>query len=430
MSAETEPARAAADLLRGRSTVTIMTAMSPQEPHSAIRKLLAEARRFDIEVTLLTACIDGSLAYLTDEDVISIRERRLHLVTLAGGVPRALGALADSIPQSLWNIDRMLQDGTIACDIYVVRATATPEGGIDVGAAVAFTPTMLAQPAVQTIVELDATGPHGLCDDNLDWSRCLVWASDELHGDEAASPEPAARAGSAADPAQVRIAEHVAQLVPEDATVQLGIGSLADAIATALRTGPSAGIHCGSVPGGVLMRIRQGEFARATDHADAGLQIATSLAETPARSGHRVPDSVRLRPIGYTHDPEVLAGIPVLWAINSALSIDVRGQVNSEWISGARVASAGGLRDFTAGAQRSSGGGSVVALPSRTRSGHSRILAMLEAPAAVSAGGHEVGYLVTEYGVATLHGRTQAQRAESIIAIAHPDDRDALSRGV
>jgi acetyl-CoA hydrolase len=135
---------------------------------------------------------------------------------------------------------------------------------------------------------------------------------------------------------------------------------------------------------------------------------------------------VQFRSTSYTHDPEVLARIDRFVAINSALEVDLSGQINAEVANGSYVGAVGGALDFLRGARRAQGGLPVVALPSTAGKGASRIVATLSGP--VSTPRSDAGVIVTEYGVADLRGLTLKQRRERLLAIAHPDYRAALER--
>jgi acyl-CoA hydrolase len=139
---------------------------------------------------------------------------------------------------------------------------------------------------------------------------------------------------------------------------------------------------------------------------------------------------VLLLPLSQTHAPQILAAIPRFWAVNSAFEIDLTGQVNAEYVNGVRIAGAGGQADFFRGAHGGTQGRSVLALPARTTKGKPRIVPRLGPPGLSATPPAEVDYVVTEHGAAELQGRTARERALALIAVAHPDDRAALTQAL
>jgi len=208
------------------------------------------------------------------------------------------------------------------------------------------------------------------------------------------------------------IAGHIAGLVPDGATIQLGIGSMPSAVARRLIGHHDLGVHSGMISDAVAELI------------EAGVLMGSQPLLRLAAAG----DSISLRDTRYTHDPAVLAAQHQLVAINSAIEVDLTGQANAETAGGRWVGGVGGAVDFARGAARSVGGIPVIALPSTavSRAGAiSRIVGRLSGPATL--GRADAGVIVTEYGVADLRGLTLGQRRERMLAIAHPDHRRALA---
>jgi acyl-CoA hydrolase len=137
---------------------------------------------------------------------------------------------------------------------------------------------------------------------------------------------------------------------------------------------------------------------------------------------------LRVEPVSHTHDHAVLRGLPAFTAVNSAVEVDLTGQVGAEVAGGVYVGTVGGQVDFVRGALASDGGRSIIALPARTRSGRPRIVPVVES-GVVTTGRADADVVVTEYGVAQLRGRSIPERVRSMLALAHPDDREALRRG-
>lgn len=220
------------------------------------------------------------------------------------------------------------------------------------------------------------------------------------------------------------VARRVAELVPDGATLQFGIGALPEAVLAELFEHRDLGIHSGIINDTAMRLIEAGVANGARKTNDPGVAVGGLLGGTRelfARA-HRNP-AVQLRPTSYTHDPAVLASSHRLVAINAAIEVDLTGQVNSELAGGRYVGAVGGAVDFLRGADRSAGGVPVVALPSLARDA-SRIVGQLSGP--VSTPRTEGIVVVTEHGVADLRGATLNQRVERMLAIADPAHRAEL----
>lgn len=226
------------------------------------------------------------------------------------------------------------------------------------------------------------------------------------------------------------IAGHIAGLVPDGATIQLGIGSMPSAVARHLRGHRDLGVHSGMISDAVAELIEAGVVTGARKSADRG-QVVTGflMGSQPLLRLAAAGGNISLRDTRYTHDPAVLAAQHQLVAINSAIEVDLTGQANAETAGGRWVGGVGGAVDFARGAARSAGGIPVIALPatavSRAGGTVSRIVGRLSGP--VTVGRADAGVIVTEYGVADLRGLTLPQRRERMLAIAHPDHRHALA---
>ena len=218
------------------------------------------------------------------------------------------------------------------------------------------------------------------------------------------------------------IAGHLARLVRDGDTLQLGIGQVQSVLA-AFRDRRDLAVHAGIVGDGLLTLATSGALA------DRPAAVTTGVAYGSEELYRFVADNPRVRfaPVGYTHDIGTLRAIPRLVAINSVIEVDLLGQANAESVDGRQISSAGGITDFLRGARLSPGGLPIVALQATARRGTvSRIVAELPAGTPVSVPRGDIGLVVTEYGVADLRGRSVDARAEALIAIAAPKFRDGL----
>jgi len=225
-----------------------------------------------------------------------------------------------------------------------------------------------------------------------------------------------------------RIAENVASLIPDGATLQTGIGGIPDAVLSCLGDKHDLGIHSELVGDGVIDLMESGVLNGERKSLHRGKAVIAFIL-----GSQRLIDYVRdnpafeFRPICYTNDPFVVAKNDKMVAINAALQVDITGQVCSDSIGIKPYSGFGGQVDFIRGAARSKGGVPIIALPSTAKNGTiSRIAPMLDPGAGVVTSRADVHYVVTEHGIAYLHGKTLRERAEALIAIADPRFRGEL----
>jgi acyl-CoA hydrolase len=228
-----------------------------------------------------------------------------------------------------------------------------------------------------------------------------------------------------------RIGANVAAVVPDGATVQLGVGAIPQAVLEALGEHRDLALHSLLVDSAVTL-VERGVLTGACKRIHRGRMDIAEVMGT-----RRLFDFVHENPLvnmegsDFVHDPAVVATLDRFFAINSALEIDLTGQVTAESLGPRQVAGIGGQFDFVLGAGRSRGGGAVIALPSTGRDGAvSRIVPRLSAGAAVTTPRFLVDWVVTEHGAAQLRGRGERERARALIAVAHPKFREELERSV
>jgi acetyl-CoA hydrolase len=220
-------------------------------------------------------------------------------------------------------------------------------------------------------------------------------------------------------PVEAAIGEHVARLVPDGATLQVGLGVLPDAVLMALRSKTDLGIHSGTIGDRVADLMDAGVVTNRRKSIDAGLTVTAGLLGTERiyRFAHK-NRQLFLRSPRYTHDNLVHAQIDGLIGINTALEVDLTGQMNAEVAGGRHLGMVGGHADFMRGCLRAPGGKGIVAMESTARGGTiSRIVPKL-ADGVVTTSRSDADIVVTEHGVAELRGRTVQERAKALIAIA------------
>ncbi|MCI1821118.1 acetyl-CoA hydrolase/transferase family protein [Megasphaera sueciensis] len=225
-----------------------------------------------------------------------------------------------------------------------------------------------------------------------------------------------------------KIGEYVASLIQDGDTLQLGIGAIPDAVLSFLGDKKDLGIHSEMFSDGVVDLANKGVVTNARKTIDTGKFVSCFLMGTKKLYDFvdHNPD-VLIKPVDYTNDPFVVSQIDHIISINSAMQVDLMGQVNAEMIGSRQFSGVGGQVDFVRGAARAKGGKAIIAMPSTAGHGKvSKICASLDSGAAVTTSRNDVDYIVTEFGIASLKGKTLKQRATALIHIAHPDFRAGL----
>jgi acyl-CoA hydrolase len=225
------------------------------------------------------------------------------------------------------------------------------------------------------------------------------------------------------------IGRHVAGLVEDEATLQMGIGSIPDAVLAALDGHRDLGIHSEMFSDGVIDLVERGVVSGRAKRTHPGKIVASFLLGT-RRLYDFVDDNpqVALVDVAYVNDTAVIRRNPRVTAINSALEIDLTGQVAADSIGTRQYSGVGGQMDFIRGASLSPGGKPIIALPSVTSKGAPRIVPLLQPGAGVVTTRAHVHWVVTEHGVAHLYGKNLRQRARALIGIADPRHRETLER--
>jgi len=228
--------------------------------------------------------------------------------------------------------------------------------------------------------------------------------------------------------AEMEIGRYCAELIDDGACLQLGIGAIPDAVLAFLEDKKDLGIHTEMFSDGVVDLVKKGVITCVQKNFNPGKIVANFLMGT--KKLYNFVDNnpfVEMHPVYYTNDPGIIGQNDNMVAINSALQVDLLGQAASDTIGPTQFSGVGGQVDFVRGASRSKGGKSILAFPSTAGgSKYSRIVPRLDEGAAVTTSRNDIHYVVTEYGIADLRGKSVADRAKLLIDIAHPDFRDNL----
>jgi len=247
----------------------------------------------------------------------------------------------------------------------------------------------------------------------------FVGCDDQLPGHEMAPPTDI----------ENRIGNHVAGLIEDRSTLQMGIGSIPNAVLSRLGNHKDLGLHTEMFSDGVIDLILKNVINGNYKAVNRGRALATFLIGSQKLYDY-VDDNpfIEMRASNYTNDVSIIKQNPKMVAINSAIEVDLTGQVCADSIGNNMYSGVGGQMDFIRGASLSEGGKAIIALPSVTSKGISRITPFLKPGAGVVTTRAHVQYVVTEYGVANLYGKTIKQRVKELVNIAHPDFRESIER--
>jgi len=385
------------------------------EPTTLVEALIAQADR----IGHVSAFAATSFSGILGADALE----KLTLSSMgAMGALRGVAAAGrlQIVPCHVSQIAPMIEQGLIGCDVAFVQVSPPDAAGNHsfglihdfIGAAV--------RKARVVIAEVNECVPFTHGDAVLPAERidCAVRV---------------ARTPVEVFPAQIgetdlAIARVVAGYVEDGAVIQVGIGAVPDAMLRLLQDRRDLGVHSGMIGDGLVDLVEAGIVTNARKPIDVGVSITGALIGTKRlyEFAHRNP-KIGMRSSAYTHNAEVLSRLPRLVTINSAMEVDLTGQVNAEQSGDQYLGGTGGQVDYVRAGARSQGGRSIIALPATAKGGkRSRIAAALSGP--VTTARSDVDVIATEFGAAELKGRTLAERARRLVAIAHPDFREELDR--
>ena len=327
---------------------------------------------------------------------------------------------ADYLPAHLFETQAMYRSGALPCDVALVQVSLPDENGrVSLGTSVDCSVAALeVAPLKIGVVNPHVPFAYG---DLVPLSRFdyLVYDQTPLFTKDYAAPSETDR----------RIGRFCSELVPDGACLQMGIGALPNAVCAELKGHRNLGLHTEMFADGALELIEQGVINGAGKKLDQGKVVASFLLGT--RKLYDFIDrnpAVLMKEIRYVNDPWIIAQNPRMVSINSAVEIDLTGQVCADSIGERIFSGTGGQLDFVRGAKLSEGGKAIIALASRTGKGMSKIVPVLKPGAGVVTPRADVQWVVTEYGAVNLYGKSLQERARLLISIAHPDDREQLDR--
>ena len=413
------PVEIAADAVDLSSIVrpgdTVMWSQGPSEPISLTQALVNQRHQIGRFRAFLGSCCSKTFEPSQADCIDFIG---LGAVGFTRKILEA-GAL-QVIPCHLSELASMIRRQELKIDVVLLQVSQRDDGAYSYGSVCSYLSEAV-RTARTVVAEVNDQAPWTSCIERLD----PEWITHTVHVSRALIPVPS-REWTAEDTA---IAKNVAPLIEDGAILQVGIGTLPDAILSELSSHRDLGIHSGVVGDGVVKLIEAGVVTNARKTIDRGISVTGALFGTKLLSqfAHR-NSSIRVDPVSYTHRADVLANFEAFTTINSAIEVDLFGQINGETVNGKYVGTIGGQTDFVRGTQLSERGRSIVAMPARVSAqGPGRIVSALSSRFATAARA-DTDTVVTEFGVAELKGQTVDERSRRLIAIAHPDDREDLSK--
>ena len=409
------PAEAAAAVRSGTSVFIHGAAATPTPLVEAIaaRRDLADVRLYHLHTA-------GPAPFANPG-----RENEFRSVSFFIGAPlrRTVDeGRADFMPIFLSDIPALFTSGAIKLDTAILQLSPPDEHGCCSLGTSTDTAKAAAETAAVVVAEINEQMPRTHGNNIVHFSRIsrFIATNRPLHE---ARPEPETEATA-------RIGELVADLIEDGSTLQVGIGSIPDAVLARLMSKHDLGIHTEMFSDRVVDLVAAGVITNRHKVVGTG-RIVTSFVNGTRRLFDFVDDNpeVAFYPCDWTNDTSIIRQNPKVVAINSAVQVDLTGQVSADSIGHRMYSGIGGQMDFVRGAALSSGGKAIIAFPSTAAKGKiSRIVSQLDAGAGVVTTRGHVHWVGTEYGVVNLHGKTLRERGDALISIAHPDFRAELRR--
>lgn len=328
---------------------------------------------------------------------------------------------ADYIPVFLHETQRLIREGYTKVDVAMVQVSPPDKHGyVSLGTSVDATLAAV-QTANTVIGVVNPNMPRAFGDAMIKASCIDIFCYDETPLIEAHFTEPTE--------IEAAIGRNVAELIEDGATLQMGIGAIPNAVLSQLTNHKNLGIHTEMFADGILPLVEKGVVNGAMKGIDRGKMVSTFLMGSKKLYDF-VDDNpgVVMKDVGYTNDITMIGRNPKVTAINSAIQVDLTGQVCSDSIGTKHYSGVGGQIDFIRGASMSPGGKPIIAMPSITQKGDSKIASTLHLGAGVVTTRSNMHWLVTEFGSVNLYGKPLQERARLIISIAHPNHQEALDK--
>lgn len=328
---------------------------------------------------------------------------------------------ADYIPVMLSETQKLYREGYLPCDVAMIQVSPVDEHGyVSMGTSVDA--TLAAVEMAKTVIAVvNPNVPRSFGDALIPISMIDLFVEDNTPLMAAHFSEPSLE--------EIQIGKNCAELIEDGACLQMGIGAIPNAVLTQLTNHKNLGIHTEMFADGVLPLVESGVINGKNKKLDNGKMVSTFLM-----GSQKVYDFIHNNPqvlmmdVAYTNDPFIISQQDKMTAINSALQIDITGQVCADSLGTKYFSGAGGQIDFIYGSSRSNRGKAIIAMPSVTNKGISKIASTLSLGAGVVTSRFHIHWFVTEYGAVNLYGKSLQERARLLISVAHPDHREELDR--
>ncbi len=406
----------AIDQIKDSDFIIIPTGVG--EPPALLTALSEQRRRFrDVKLGQILAV--RKYGYFDPETVDHVR----HVAFFYGAASRAGGQAGwvDFIPSYFSEMPSQIERGQIPADVVLSMASPMDQHGyfsLSLGAD--YTMAAVAR-ARAVVLEVNPNVPYanGNCHVHISQVTALIESSDPVM--EVGLPK--------IGPVQQAIGKYVADMIDDGSTLQIGYGGIPDAVVMQLSAKHDLGIHTEMIGDGILSLIESGAVTNRKKNYLPGKMVATFALGS--RKLYQFMDrnpALEIHPADFTNDPYLAGKNDNLVAINATLQIDLLGQCGSESLGHRPYSGTGGQSDFVRGANRSRGGKAFIVLPSTAKDDSiTRIVPVLSPGTHVSTSKNDINYVVTEFGVAQLRGKSAKQRAQELISIAHPDFRAELA---
>jgi acyl-CoA hydrolase len=392
---------------------------SAQTPTFLMRELAKQKDRLrDVELVFITVMGDITVDKPEYEDSFHI-----NCMFVSDSVRKAIqDGRGDFIPVFLSDIPDLFKSGTMPVDVALVQVSPPDSHGYcTLGVSVDIARSAVDK-AAHVIAQVNPNVPRTHGDGMIHMSRfdSMVYWEDPL---------PEVNYGAKTGPEEQRIGELIAGMIEDGSTLQMGIGTIPDAVLKCLTNHRDLGVHTEMVSDGIIDLFEKDVINNTRKRIHPN-KIVTGFAVGTRELYNYVHDnpSFAFLDIDYVNDPHTIRRNPKVVAINSAIEVDLTGQVCADSIGTRQFSGIGGQMDFMRGAALSQGGKPIIAITSRTNKGISRIVPFLQQGAGVVTTRGHVHYVVTEHGIAYLYGKNLRQRAHELIGIAHPDDREMLEK--
>lgn len=408
-------AKEAANLIKSNTRVVFGHAAAT--PVDVVNEMVMNKERYEnVEIVHMLSLSDG--AYMNEDMDGHFRHNALFVGSNSRNALKK--NQGDYTPCFFNEVPSLFKEGYLPVDTAVIQLSPPDDQGMmSYGVSNDYTKAA-AECAELVIAEVNPNMPRVMGDNfiHVDDVNYMVKTNNPIF------ELPIARIGDT----EKLIGENCASLIDDGATLQLGIGAIPDAVLLFLKDKKDLGIHTEMFSDGILELINLGVINNSKKTLHKGKMISTFLMGSKALYDYvDGNDDVELHPVDYVNHPLTIMKNDNIVSINSCLQVDLMGQVSSESIGLTQFSGVGGQVDYVRGASMAKGGKSIIAIPSTASKGKlSRIVPFIDKGSAITTSRNDVHYVVTEYGVANLKGKTLKERARKLIDIAHPDFRESL----